>query len=372
MSKKIFKDESLKEVLLRLSSEHNTLRFAIIAAVISTALGALSYCYHCAILNGWNISVDYLTVFRSDKILYFLLFGVMYFILITLLQPYLSSKSTRLLMIVCAYSALSKMENVFLKLELSNKYPSTISKIEGIKTRCKQVGRQIGLKTLIAYIVGILLYTGLYCLLVYVVAGDTQQHTSLATITYMTCCVFLGSICHTFLTIPSEVTDLKDKVCRLEDSAVSTSQKLDNIVSVADSIAMVLTKLKNSKSGVERSIMSLTTADIGGMVASSILMGAAIIFIGYLTPKMQKDFWIYNNGSETYAVVYVEGERIFLKRADIQDDSIRIYLDKQIITTGTDKSLVYYKFETSELISGRLNSSETELDIIENEVYLDF
>lgn len=325
---------------------HHTLLIAIISAIItitSFIINQLSHFYQYNYLRSWGIAFDFYVNPLSNNILYY--FSTV--LVIDIITPVLLWKLE--IAFISFYRHYStdiyskyildifnrrrkKVKTQILKLKKSKakkesdpQFDDELKEIEDIKKNIKKsqsITRHIILSRSLNLILLIFSFALLLLSLWSIISslsGTVSSDIFIIWFIYCITIVFLAH-CNALLYIKPCTPRKIKKILKNNSMEHMDWDKFNKTIALFFSELPV----KNSKIGVF-SDNNLKRNSISILVSFFVII---LVFLLVNNSYVPNSFWIYNENGSTYAVIYQRPDLLIMEKADMQDNSITIYLDQ--------------------------------------------
>lgn len=339
-------------------SNKNTLGLTVITAATSTMIYAFSYAYQCQVLRSWNIPIEFVGNLENSKNFYFVVFGLFYCISTTLFQNYVYNiqvpKRKLKYLLKYAKQIIKKTNKTIVKRTARNNSNNSNAVIRhkigrNLKTMRKNyrilrkesiriLNHRFLLPACLIAVCGLIPSWALFTMMTS--EKDNIQWVSLlgTLILNIVAATLLASI-----TARHEVKIFRKKLeSNAKFSWTATLEKFNKINKyIIDTCNYTLETMLTEK--------FLKLGQIIAIIATGVITIATEAFMaGNLNKYTHNNFWICNVKQQPYAAFYIDSSNVILKEASINNESIKIDLNKHIQEDPHGQSCYNFTFQTVE------------------------
>lgn len=306
-------------------------------SVISMVLCGLAYLYQVLELRKWDIPLGMVDDMRFHYLLIIVL-SIIYCFSATYLQEYINLKFDDNIpsFIVNKFiqRSLSQVNKV---LSTDDKYKEVDGRAEETRQLCRKQKLHIIKTVLLAAAIGSLCFAPFFMLFFSIVL-DADPLTILILYGVYTLIMIASTYWLSSWPAKKAVRKIRKDMRRKEKSANTYLGACESVIK----LGLESTRRRRLKYGKtnRRSFKERIVAPITAIATFLIIM------VLHLLSPPPNDYWIYTDGSNSdYVVVFESNDNLILKRADIKDDNISIFLDDQLHIRTAEKALKHTTFK---------------------------
>lgn len=354
----LIKNEQEKEQTYQIyeyMKEHNSLLVASLSAMVAVASlisYLLIYVIQCICLNAWNVPVEIIGEVGKGKYFYAIIFGTLFYLIVPIGDKWLRIRFEK---VFCLLDYIKLMKRLIRELPKSQK---SKERKKYLKKRINKLKMKVnGIKCkLIVIEISILLTFGVIWGISFVIF-----QLSLARITWKGIGIIgLNTVIVSgLLRFKYKKTYHNDKLPELVKRA-QEAETFDTMSELLMEVCDVATNMTGWKDENKKIREHLSDKDIiSGLrlvTRSFLTLSSVLLVVSFLTPKFQKEFWIYSDEStgKQYAVIYRDNKQLILDEVTIEGKTISINIEKQLFKTYEDNVFEYIKFDEVKRIGNEI------------------
>lgn len=333
--------------------KHHSLLIAIVSAIVAVGslfMNVLIYIYQCIVLQRWNVSMELVGEIRKGKFFYIAILGAVYYFCVPFCQ-------------MCMQKVIKKYYLYFPMAKIQNQISKKIYRLKRVKGRVKKKEWKEEIKDLRKCInevkkeakkkmLGLVIGVGVlfvFCLGLFQVSLGNVEVSTLVLVGGMIFVIVLG-MC--FFSIRRLIDRSKIKEFKKATKKIASRSDAIKLMNEVMDYQKSIISVKETKRTIKELVCDKNIGTFVEFMAETfICLCMFFVLSGIATAKMQKDFWVFKDESgKSHAIIYQDEERAIMKEAEIIENVIKIYLDRQLITTLCDNKIEYMKFDSVECI----------------------
>ena len=324
---------------------HHSLLIACVSAVVAVAsllTYLLIYVVQCIRLNVWNVSAEIIGEVGKGNYFYAIIFGTLFYLVIPIGDQWLGMYFDKILYLL----EFMKLQKGLLK-KLSD-YPNTKEEKRFVKKRALGIRKKVNrLRRKVVYMgISLLFVFGIVWVIFYIFFQISLVKIDWRTFVVLAfgLTVVFGSLLFKYKALHRNVMmpELKKRAQEVRDF----ESACDLLMEICDFETDVTDSRKKDKKFKEYLSDEGIASGVSMVGGAFLTLGVALVLVSFVSAYFQKEFWIYRDAmGREYAVVYQNEKQVVLEEAEIDGETISIYMGKQLFQTYEGNAFEYMKFE---------------------------
>ena len=310
----------------------NTLFFTVITAICSLAVSFGGFLYQALYCYAWNIPLDSVNLLGNGRTLFMAMSGLLYSALWTFLTIVVTEIYKKNLPIVLAFRRINRS---LTKIDTIG-YEKEVKEIRSHAGFLASKIRGYGLKIIVlAVVIGIIPSAIIYSV---AFEGAIIVNVIVAIIT---------SVVNILIVYYPEKKKAEEALS-IKYGKIGSNGARKEIEKNGSIMKWAKKYITSNRLVLGFSDLStiINRRNMTTMVILSVVNFTVTISIfGAINPYVRKNFWIYSEGETNYVLIRKSGDETIYKEAIIDNDSIEVFLTKQVYDAGLGKTHEYRNFK---------------------------